>query len=78
MERYLGIDVGSVTTKLVVIDEEDQPIFSLYQRTNGRPVSAIQGAFTALEQRLGGGLAIRGVGATGSGRLLAEHYDRRR
>ncbi|MHB9025947.1 MAG: acyl-CoA dehydratase activase [Armatimonadota bacterium] len=71
MEQYLGIDVGSVTTKLVVIDEEREPIFTLYERTNGRPIQAIQGAFQALADELGNDLNIRGVGATGSGRHLA-------
>jgi predicted CoA-substrate-specific enzyme activase len=71
MSHYLGIDIGSVTTKLVVIDAARQPIFTLYERTNGRPVSAIQRAFAALERALGGDLEIRAVGATGSGRHLA-------
>ncbi|HEX2947953.1 MAG TPA: acyl-CoA dehydratase activase [Armatimonadota bacterium] len=71
MERYLGIDVGSVTTKLVVINEDNQPIFTLYERTNGRPVNAIQQAFNNLAQTLGNDLNIRGVGTTGSGRQLA-------
>jgi predicted CoA-substrate-specific enzyme activase len=71
VERYLGIDVGSVTTKLVVIDEENQPIFSLYERTNGRPVAAIQQSFATLAETLGNDLSIRGVGTTGSGRHLA-------
>jgi predicted CoA-substrate-specific enzyme activase len=71
VERYLGIDVGSVTTKLVVIDETSTPIFTLYERTNGRPVSAIQLAFNRLAETLGNDLHIRGVGATGSGRHLA-------
>ena len=71
MERYLGIDVGSVTTKLVVIDEDNSPIFTLYERTNGRPVAAIQQAFSALSAEMGANFSIHGVGATGSGRQLA-------
>ncbi|MHB9134303.1 MAG: acyl-CoA dehydratase activase [Armatimonadota bacterium] len=71
VRRYLGIDVGSVTTKLVVIDEDLTPIFTLYERTNGRPIRAIQRSFKTLSDTLGGQLNIRGVGATGSGRHLA-------
>jgi predicted CoA-substrate-specific enzyme activase len=67
----LGIDVGSVTTKLVAIDQDQQPIFTLYERTNGRPVAAIQHAFAAIAKALGADLAVHGVGATGSGRHLA-------
>lgn len=71
MEYYLGIDVGSVTTKVVVIDRERMPIFTLYERTNGRPVQAIQSAFARVAEALGATLPIRGVGTTGSGRHLA-------
>ncbi len=71
MEYYLGIDVGSVTTKLVAIDAQEQPRVALYQRTNGRPIAAIQHAFRLLAEALGADADIRGVGATGSGRLLA-------
>lgn len=70
MPHYLGIDVGSVTTKLVVIDTDLQPVFTLYERTNGRPVAAIQQAFGMLARTLCD-LEIAGVGATGSGRHLA-------
>jgi predicted CoA-substrate-specific enzyme activase len=70
-DHYLGIDVGSVTTKLVVIGQDEQPVFTLYRRTNGRPVQAIQDAFGVLAARLGPALHVRGVGATGSGRHLA-------
>lgn len=71
VSHYLGIDIGSVTTKLVVTDAGHAPIFTLYERTNGRPVAAIQRAFATLAEELGAHLDIRGVGATGSGRHLA-------
>jgi len=71
MKRYLGIDVGSVTTKLVVLDDDEYPCLTLYRRTNGRPIAAIQLMFRELADTMGDGLDIRGVGATGSGRLLA-------
>ncbi len=70
MDHFLGIDVGSVTTKLVVVGDDEQPIYALYERTNGRPVAAIQRALGMLSAA-GMSLNIRGVGATGSGRQLA-------
>ena len=39
---YLGIDVGSVTTKFAVLDEEDRLVASLYLRTQGKPIAMIQ------------------------------------
>lgn len=71
LKHYLGIDIGSVTTKLAVIDETRLPVFSLYERTNGRPVAAIQQAFAMLAAAMGDTVMICGVGATGSGRHLA-------
>ncbi|HBQ28272.1 MAG TPA: 2-hydroxyglutaryl-CoA dehydratase, partial [Desulfotomaculum sp.] len=66
-----GIDVGSVTTKLVVIDEQNKVIFQTYLRTAGGPILAIQSAFRQLGENAGSDLEISGVGTTGSGRHLA-------
>jgi predicted CoA-substrate-specific enzyme activase len=70
VDGYLGIDVGSVTTKLAVIGDDHAPRFTYYARTNGRPVEAIQTAFRVLAAETGP-LTVRAVGATGSGRHLA-------
>lgn len=39
---YLGIDVGSVTTKLALVDEKGKYIDSYMLRTAGKPVVAVQ------------------------------------
>jgi len=70
---YLGIDVGSVSTNVVAIDEFGAVIHDIYLRTAGRPIEAVQQGFTELESLWGARLEIRGVGTTGSGReLIAE------
>lgn len=71
MEAYLGIDVGSVTTKFAVLDEHDELVTSLYTRTLGRPVDIIQSAMKEIAGRLSPDVEIRGVGTTGSARYLA-------
>lgn len=71
MEAYLGIDVGSVTTKFAVLDERDELVTSLYVRTQGRPVDVIQKSMQAVRDRLPASAEIRGVGTTGSARYLA-------
>lgn len=71
MKAYLGLDVGSVTTKLVLLDEQNQVLDSLYLRTQGRPIEAIQKGLQMLGQRVPSDLEIAGVGTTGSARLLA-------
>ena len=68
---YLGIDVGSVTTKFAVLDEDDQLVTSLYLRTQGRPIAMIQQGLKELATRLPPEAQIKGVGTTGSARYLA-------
>ncbi len=69
--RFVGIDVGSVTTKLVVIDQQSQVLFDTYIRTEGGPIRAIQTAFREMYSALGHDLDVNGVATTGSGRRLA-------
>ncbi|MCX7745607.1 MAG: acyl-CoA dehydratase activase [Clostridia bacterium] len=68
---YLGIDVGSVSTNLVVIDENEKVVEKLYIRTGGRPIQAIRNGLSTISKRLRGDYKVKGVGATGSGRQLA-------
>jgi predicted CoA-substrate-specific enzyme activase len=70
---YLGLDIGSVSTNVVAIDESGVVIHDVYLRTAGRPIEAVQEGLSEVERRWGGRLQIRGVGTTGSGReLIAE------
>lgn len=68
---YLGVDVGSVSTNLVVIDGDNEVIEKLYLRTSGQPINALRAGMKMLLDRLGSNTVIRGVGTTGSGRQLA-------
>jgi predicted CoA-substrate-specific enzyme activase len=68
---YLGIDVGSVTTKFAALDEEDRLVTSLYLLTQGRPIAMLQQGLRELATRLPAGAQIKGVGTTGSARYLA-------
>ncbi|MBE0415276.1 MAG: 2-hydroxyglutaryl-CoA dehydratase [Dehalococcoidia bacterium] len=71
MKVYLGIDVGSVTTKLVALDEGDQLVSSLYLRTQGKPIAMVQQCLKETSTMLPPGAQVRGVGTTGSARYLA-------
>ncbi len=70
MHYYLGIDVGSVTTKLALIDENSNLVYKSYLRNEGGPIDAIQRSFQELYAKTGEP-RIGGVGTTGSGRRLA-------
>ena len=68
---YLGIDVGSVTTKLALVDEAGKYYDSYMLRTSGKPVMAVQNGMKKLKEQAKEEYNILGVGTTGSGRNLA-------
>jgi len=70
---FLGIDIGSTSTKAVLMDTDDRVVVDIYRRTGGDPIAATKHLFRALREageRLGVTWDIRGVGTTGSGRAL--------
>ena len=72
MKGYIGVDVGSVTTKVVVIDEGGNPLGKpVYIRTQGQPIKAIQQGIAMVKEDLPKNIEIRGAGTTGSARYLA-------
>lgn len=75
MKTYLGIDIGSLTCKFVLIGEKNEIIFSSYFRTNGNPIAAIQKGLSELRKQIEkhnpNNIEIAGVGTTGSARYLA-------
>ncbi|MBI4876261.1 MAG: hypothetical protein HY822_16620 [Acidobacteria bacterium] len=73
IRAFLGLDIGSVSTNVVVMDENAQVVHDIYLRTAGRPVEAVQQGLTEVQQLWGDRLEVLGVGTTGSGReLIAE------
>lgn len=70
MEAYLGIDVGSVSTNIAVLDDAGIVLDTLYIRTQGRPIQAVQEGLRQIKEHYGA-VPVRGIGTTGSGRQLA-------
>ena len=70
METYLGIDVGSVTTKFAVLDEKNELIASVYMTTDGKPMAAVQEGLKKIKEQLSVGVVVSGVGVTGGARYL--------
>ncbi|KLU66212.1 R-phenyllactate dehydratase activator [Desulfosporosinus acididurans] len=68
---YLGADVGSVSTNLVLLSEKNEVALTLYLRTQGRPMQTIQEGIKVLRSKIGKSAKIIGVGTTGSARQLA-------
>ncbi|KKQ95080.1 MAG: CoA-substrate-specific enzyme activase [candidate division CPR2 bacterium GW2011_GWC1_39_9] len=73
MARYLGVDVGSVSTNLVLTNEENEVVSSIYLLTEGEPIKAVQNGMSILKEEIGESTVINGVGTTGSGRVLTGH-----
>ena len=72
MRMYLGVDIGSVSSNFVLLDDRGRMKAKTYLRTQGNPIQAVKQGFIAIKQELDEiGGEIAGVGATGSGRLLA-------
>ncbi len=71
MEVYLGIDVGSLTTKFAALDEKGELLASLYWSNQGKPIVMLQKGLKEIARFLLGDAEIRAVGTTGSGRCLA-------
>lgn len=71
MQYYLGVDIGSVSSNFVLLDQCRNVKAKVYLRTHGNPVKAIKEGYAEIKQHLAGNDSIRAVGTTGSGRYLA-------
>jgi predicted CoA-substrate-specific enzyme activase len=71
-ECIVGLDVGSTTTKAVVLRcRDDAVLASEYLRTSGDPVGASRSCYDALARRLEADVEVVGLGVTGSGRHIS-------
>lgn len=67
----LGVDIGSVTAKFLLLDERRQVQFDSYTRTMGDPIRAVLAGLQAVQRHLPADVDVGAVGTTGSGRQLA-------
>ena len=71
MEVYVGIDIGSVTTKFAVLNNSNELIADIYLPTEGKPIVMVQQGLGQIRRRLSADVKISGVATTGSARYLA-------
>ncbi|MCG8550910.1 MAG: acyl-CoA dehydratase activase-related protein, partial [Desulfobacterales bacterium] len=74
VKGYLGLDVGSTSTKSIIIDQDGEPVAGFYTRTASRPVEAVQRIFKACDHLMNEKkvvFRIQGCGTTGSGRRIS-------
>ena len=70
---YLGIDAGSTTTKMVLIDPEGNILYSYYHSNQGNPVSIVLPQLRRLYALCGDRVTIRGAAVTGYGEDLIKN-----
>ncbi len=74
VEGYLGVDVGSISTNVVVIDKDMQVLAREYLMTAGRPLEAITEGLRRVGAKVGDRVKIMGAATTGSGRYLTGDF----
>ncbi|MBK7832086.1 MAG: ATPase [Gemmatimonadetes bacterium] len=70
----LGIDVGSVSTNVVLIDDDNRVVARQYLPTAGRPLEAVRDGLMRTGLEVGSRVRVRAVGVTGSGRYLTGDF----
>lgn len=79
VEGYLGIDAGSTTSKLVLLDRDGRLVDKFYGPNEGEPLNVVRRGLQALRDRAeeaGCTLEILGAGATGYGEaMLAAAFE---
>jgi predicted CoA-substrate-specific enzyme activase len=71
---YLGLDIGSLSTNIVLINENHEVIARRYLPTAGKPLEAIQKGLSEIYDEVGEKVIIKGAGTTGSGRYLTGDF----
>ncbi len=74
VDVYLGVDVGSLSTNVVLIDSEINVIARRYIRTASKPLEAIQRGLAEIADEVGLKVNVKAVGTTGSGRYLTGDF----
>ena len=71
---YLGLDIGSLSTNVVLIDDKHRVIARRYLPTAGKPLEAIKIGMTEIFDEVGENIIVLGAGTTGSGRYLTGDF----
>lgn len=74
IDAYVGVDVGSLSTNVVVIDKDKNVIARRYLRTAGRPLEAVKRGLLEVGREIRDKVQVLGVGTTGSGRYLTGDF----
>jgi predicted CoA-substrate-specific enzyme activase len=73
-EVYLGLDIGSLSTNVVLIDDQNRVIARRYLPTASKPLEAIRQGMSEIYEEVGERVVVKAAGTTGSGRYLTGDF----
>ncbi len=74
LEVYLGLDVGSLSTNVVLIDDKNNVVARRYLPTASKPLNAIRQGMEEIFEEVGDKVIVKAAGTTGSGRYLTGDF----
>jgi predicted CoA-substrate-specific enzyme activase len=74
VEAYLGVDIGSTTTKYALIGENSQIMHKCYVATQGKPIEVTQRLLRNLQEEVGQKIKLMAIATTGSGRNVVGDF----
>jgi predicted CoA-substrate-specific enzyme activase len=74
VEAYVGVDVGSISTNVVVIDNNNNVLARRYLMTAGKPIEAVRQGLLEVGAEIADRVIIKGAGSTGSGRHMTGEF----
>ncbi len=73
-EVYLGLDVGSISTNVVLINDQKELVAKAYLMTAGRPLEAVKQGLRIIGEQCADRVKVVGAASTGSGRYLTGDF----
>lgn len=74
LAAYLGVDIGSTTTKYALIDDGGRILHKCYVPTQGKPIEVTQRLLRALVEEVGERIRLKAIATTGSGRNVVGDF----
>jgi predicted CoA-substrate-specific enzyme activase len=74
LQAYLGVDIGSTTTKTVLMDRDTNILHKQYVQTQGKPIKVTQDLLEGIHRDLGEKFQPLGICTTGSGRYVVGDF----
>jgi predicted CoA-substrate-specific enzyme activase len=74
VEAYVGVDIGSISTNVVVIDRDKNVLARRYLMTASQPIEAVKEGLREVGEEIGDKVIVKGAGSTGSGRYMTGEF----